>query len=150
MTLLCMDGFHRPPRHLIPDVREAVGHIRARPVSLGLDNSELFGGRKHLVLTSTAMNCELRSFVRILSNVLRRHNLPHVPFKSFEPHVTVIYGCGRIDPLPVERPYAWIANEFLLIYSRYGESRHEEFGRWSLDAHAPPYPTAPEQLHLMI
>lgn len=150
MTLLCMEQFDEPPRFLIPSIDAAIRKIRARPIRIDLDRSDLFGGKRHLVLTSSAANRELRSFVRMLRNTLTRHNLPRFPLTSFEPHVTVIYDCGRIDPLPVERPHAWVATEFLLIYSHYGESRHEEFGRWSFDPEAPPYPAAPEQLRLTI
>ncbi|MFB9949837.1 2'-5' RNA ligase family protein [Rhizobium puerariae] len=150
MTLLCMDAFHAPPRHLIPDIENAVGGISARPVSLALDGSALLGGKRHLALTSMAKNSALEGFVRILRNVLSRHNLPGRPSGSFTPHVTIIYGCGKIEPLPLEQPYAWTADEFLLIYSHYGETRHEQFGRWRFDPDASPYPASPEQLRLMI
>lgn len=150
MTLLCMEEFRAPPRRLIPVIQKAIGEIGARPIPIALDGSNLFGRKRHLVLTSSTVNRELRSFVRILRNTLSRHNLPCFPLTSFEPHVTVIYDCGQIDLLPVPQPYAWTAGEFLLIYSHYGESRHEEFGRWRFDPDAPPYPSSPEQLRLMI
>lgn len=150
MTLLCMEEFRAPPRHLIPAIQKAIGEIGARPIPIALDGSNLFGRKRHLVLTSSTVNRELRGFVRILRNTLSRHNLPRFPLTSFEPHVTVIYDCGHIDLLPVPQPYAWTAGEFLLIYSHYGESRHEEFGRWRFDPDAPPYPSSPEQLRLMI
>ncbi|MGK6314615.1 2'-5' RNA ligase family protein [Neorhizobium sp. DT-125] len=150
MTLLCMEQFDEPPRHLIPSIDAAIRRIRARPIRIDLDGSDLFGGKRHLVLTSSAVNRELRGFVRTLRNTLTRHNLPRFPLTSLEPHVTVIYDCGKIDPLPVEKPYGWVAEEFLLIYSHYGESRHEEFGRWRFDPDAPPYPSAPEQLRFLI
>ena len=150
MTLLCMEQFDAPPRYLRPSIDAALRKIRARPILIELDASDVFGGKKHLVVTSSSANRELRSFVRILRNTLTRHNLPRFPLTSFEPHVTIIYGCGKIDLLPVETPYSWVAEEFLLIYSHYGESRHEEFGRWDFDPDAPPYPILPEQLRLTI
>lgn len=150
MTLLCMEQFDEPPRHLIPSIDAAIRWIRARPIRIDLDGSDLFGGKRHLVLTSSAVNRELRSFVRMLWNTLTRHNLPRFPLASFEPHVTVIYDCGKIGPLPVERPFGWVAEEFQLIYSHFGESRHEEFGRWRFDPEAPPYLSPPEQLRFPI
>ena len=149
MTLLCMEQFDEPPRHLIPHIDAAMYKIRARPIRIDLDGSGLFGGKRRLVLTSSAINRELRSFVRMLRNMLTKHNLPRFPLPSFQPHVTVIYGCGEIDLLPVKEPYSWIAEDFRLIYSHHGESRHEEFGRWGFDPDAPAYPSFPEQLRLV-
>lgn len=53
---------------------------------------------------------------------------------SYLPHVTLLYGRG-IDaieqPIP---PISWIAREFVLIRSFFGQSRHEVMARWPLEA----------------
>ncbi|WP_162894918.1 2'-5' RNA ligase family protein [Rhizobium terrae] len=150
MTLLCMEGFDEPPEALIRKTRPVVDDIRARPLPVTLDSSGLFGGRRHLALYCSEGNPPVTRFSRMLSQTLTRHNLPNFRMADAMPHVTLIYGCGRIEALPVVRNYAWIAGEFMLVYSHYGETRHEEFGRWSFDPNAPPYPTPPEQLRLKI
>lgn len=150
MTLLCVEGFDEPPKGLIEKTRMVAASIQARPLPINLDSSGLFGGKRHLALYPAQGNLLVTQFSRILSRALNRHNLPNFKMADATPHVTLIYGCGRIETLPITRNYAWIAGEFMLVYSHYGETRHEEFGRWSFDPDAPPYPSPPEQLRLKI
>jgi 2'-5' RNA ligase len=150
MTLLCMKGFAEPPAELIRSARAAAGRIRARPLPVLLDSSGLFGRKQHLALYSAQGNTLVAAFSQILRRTLNHNNLPNIRVKNPTPHVTLIDGCGRIETLPITRNHAWIAGEFLLVYRRHGEARHEEFGRWSFDPDAPPYPQAPEQLRLRV
>lgn len=51
---------------------------------------------------------------------------------SYLPHVTLLYGQGLEaieQPIP---PIHWMAREFVLIRSFFGQSRHEVMGRWPL------------------
>lgn len=150
MSLLCMEQFDEPPMALIEATRMVAADIQARPVPVTLDSSGLFGGKRHLALYRAKGNPAVNQFARMLRNALSRHNLPSYRMADAAPHVTLIYGCGHIETMPIERNYAWIAGEFMLLYSHYGETRHEEFGRWSFDPNAPAYPTRPEQLRMAI
>lgn len=150
MSLLCMEEFDEPPAALIEATRMVMAGIHARPIPITLDSSGLFGGRRHLALYRAKGNPIVNQFAQMLRHALTRHNLPNVWMADAAPHVTLIYGCGRIEPMPIERNYAWIAGEFMLVYSHYGETRHEEFGRWSFDPNAPAYPMRPEQLRMTI
>jgi RNA 2',3'-cyclic 3'-phosphodiesterase len=150
MTLLCMEGFDAPPKALIDKARAVISDVQARPLAITLDSSGLFGGKQHLALFRNRGNPFVNQFSHILRRTLERHNLPSFRLVGATPHVTVIYGCGRIEALPITRNYAWIAGEFMLVYSHHGETRHEEFGRWSFDPGAPPYPSPPEQLRLKV
>jgi 2'-5' RNA ligase len=150
MSLLCMEEFDEPPLPLIEATRMVMAGIQARPIPITLDSSGLFGGRRHLALYRAKGNPIVNQFAQMLRRALARHNLPNVWMADAAPHVTLIYGCGRIEAMPIERNYAWIAGEFMLVYSHYGETRHEEFGRWSFDPNAPAYPTRPEQLRMTI
>ncbi|CDZ58043.1 2'-5' RNA ligase [Neorhizobium galegae bv. orientalis] len=150
MSLLCMEQFEEPPMPLIEATKMVAASLQARPVPVTLDSSALFGGKRHLALYRARGNPVAVQFAQMLRRALARHNLPNYWMADTTPHVTLIYGCGRIEPMPIERNYAWIAGEFMLVYSHYGETRHEEFGRWSFDPNAPAYPTRPEQLRMMI
>lgn len=150
MTLLCMEGFDEPPQTLIDRTCMAAADIQARPLPVTLDSSGLFGGKRHLALYRGQGNHLVTQFSQVLRRALSRRNLPNFAVTGATPHVTLIYGCGRIETLPITRNYAWIAGEFMLVYSHYGETRHEEFGRWSFDPDAPPYPSPPEQLRLKV
>jgi len=51
---------------------------------------------------------------------------------SYLPHVTLLYGQGLEaieQPIP---PISWMAREFVLIRSFFGQSKHEVMGRWPL------------------
>lgn len=149
VSLLLMDEFDKPPRELIPRIETAIGAIRARPLTVTLDGCALYGGGRHLALTSTARNADIQAFTRMLHGALSRQNLPRQAFRAPSPHVTIIYGYGRRELPTIEKPYAWLASKFALVYSHNGETRHEQFGCWSFDADAAPYCRPPSQLSLL-
>ncbi len=149
VSLLLMDEFDRPPYDLIPRIKAAIGSIRARPIRITLDGCALFGGKRHLALTSAARNADIHEFVRMLHGTLTRHNLQRAKLRVPSPHVTIIYGYGCKDLLTVGKPYTWLASEFALVYSHNGDTRHEQFGCWRFDASASPYSKPPIQLDLL-
>jgi 2'-5' RNA ligase len=150
MSLLCVSAFDAPPKSMIAKARAAAASIEARPIPITLDNSGFFGGRRHLALYRNAGNLMVVQFAEMLRTVLRRHNLPCFEAAKSTPHVTLSYDSVNTEPMPIERNYAWIAGEFMLIYSHHGETRHEEFGRWSLDPKAAPYPRPAEQFRMAV
>lgn|GEM_PF-476730 len=149
VSLLLMDEFDRPPHDLIPRIEAAIGSIRARPLSVTLDGCAIYGGGRHLALTSAAKNADIQAFARMIHGTLSRHNLPRQAFRTPSPHVTIIYGYGRKEVLNIGKSFTWQAREFALIYSHKGETRHESFGCWRFDAGAPPYSRPPGQLSLL-
>lgn len=60
----------------------------------------------------------------------------------------MIYGCGKIEPMPTGKPYSWLAGNFELVFSHNGETRHESLGRFALSAKADRYEPLESQLHL--
>lgn len=149
VSLLLMDEFNEPPYDLIPRIEAAIGSIRARPLNVTLDGCAIYGGGRHLALTSAAKNSDIQAFARMLRGALSRHNLPRQAFRATSPHVTIIYGYGRKEVLNIGKPLTWQAREFSLVYSHNGETRHEPFGRWRFNADAPPYSRPPSQLWLL-
>ena len=114
-----------------------------------LDGCAIYGGGRHLALTSAAKNADIQAFARMIHGTLSRHNLPRQAFRTPSPHVTIIYGYGRKEVLNIGKPFTWQAREFALVYSHKGETRHEPFGRWRFNADAPPYSRPPSQLSLL-
>lgn len=149
VSVLLMDQFDKPPHDLIPRIKAAIGTIKARPVGITLDACAIYGGGRHLALTSTAKNTDIQAFALMLHRELTRHNLPRQVLKAPSPHITIIYGYGRGELLTLRKQYSWVASEFELVYSHNGERRHEPFGRWRFDPEAPPYPKPPTQLCLL-
>lgn len=150
ISLLLVGEFEEVPDAIIAGALAAADEIRARPIPITLDSIGLFGGAKHLALYPGKNNGQAGQFADMLAGALKRRNLPYSCKRDSTPHVTLVYGCGRIEPKPITRNYAWIAGEFMLICSHIGETRHEEIGRWSLDPAAPPYPERPQQLKFRI
>ncbi len=148
LSLLSMGEYEQPPYELVPRIDAAIGSVWAKPIGIKLDGSAIYGNGQHLALTSTDGRDEIRALVRLLYFALDRNNLERTVPGSISPHVTVIYGYGKGEPLAVMKPYVWLAREFVLVYSHRGEGRHEHFGCWRLDPDAPAYRRQPEQLRL--
>lgn len=148
VSLLNVGFYAEPPYALAKRIGHAVNSLTVRPVHVMLDHSALFGNGQHLVLTTNRKNPDLQAFVRKLHITLTSHNLPRAAMRPLSPHVTLIYGYRGKELPTLERDYIWLSNDFSLIYSHNGETRHEELGRWRLDADAAPYPVPPEQLRL--
>lgn len=148
ITLLCIGCFDTVPHALVNRIKAALGEIRARPVPITFDGSSLFGNRNCLVLNSRREMLELKALAKMVQRALWRANLPYVAASQFTPHLTAIHGCGRIETMPVEKPYSWLAGSFELIFSHNGETRHESLGRFGLSAKAERYEQPENQLYL--
>lgn len=148
ITLLCVGCFDTVPHGLVHRLKATLGEIKARPVPITFDGSSLFGNRNCLVLNSRREMLELKALAKMVQRALWRANLPYVAAPSFTPHLTMIYGCGKIETMPVEKPYSWLAGSFELIFSHNGETRHESLGRFALSAKADSYEQPECQLYL--
>ncbi|MDH7802637.1 2'-5' RNA ligase [Rhizobium sp. AN70] len=148
ITLVAIGGFQAIPHGLINRLQTAMEDVKARPISVTLDRSALFGNRNSLALHNVGGLPAISSLAAMIRRTLRRRNLPCAPQQSLTPHVTTVYGCGKIDLMPIRNPYCWLAGDFELIFSHYGETRHESFGRWALLPDADDYPQTAAQLDL--
>ncbi|MDS7595938.1 2'-5' RNA ligase [Agrobacterium tumefaciens] len=146
ITLFCVGCFRTLPEGLLGRIQKAMDEIRARPIPVALDRSAIFGDRASLVLKSSYDTVEIEGLSRILQRHLRKKNLPFVQIGPSVPHITTIYGCGNIDTMPITQPYCWTADNFELVFSHYGQTRHEELGRWSLSTQADDYERPARQL----
>ena len=148
ITLLCIGCFETVPRGLTNRLKAALGDIEARPVPITFEETSLFGSRNSLVLRSSRDMTEIKALVKILQRALWRANLPFITASSFTPHLTMIYGCGKIEPMPAGKPYSWLAGNFELVFSHNGETRHESLARFALSAKADRYERPESQLYL--
>ncbi|SNB66904.1 MULTISPECIES: 2'-5' RNA ligase family protein [unclassified Agrobacterium] len=148
ITLLCVGCFETVPHGLVHRLKSALGEIKARPVPITFDGTSLFGNRNSLALRSSSEMQELKALAKMAQRALWRANLPYVAISSFTPHLTMIYGCGKIELMPVEKPYSWLAGNFELVLSHNGETRHELLERFALSPKADRYERPESQLHL--
>lgn len=148
ITLLCVGCFEAVPEGLVHRLKNTLGEIKARPVPITFDRTSLFGNRGSLALHSSHEMLELQSLSTMLQRALWRANLPFVAPSSFAPHLALITGCGRIEPMPVEKPYSWLAGSFELVCSHVGEPQLELLARFALTPKAECYERPESQLHL--
>jgi len=148
VSLICLGEYAEPPLLMIARIKDALDGFRARPFGLSFDHTEFFGGRRHLVLVEKGPNAEFVQFWRMLRRALVAGNVWRERAGGITPHMTIVYDCREIPVMPLPLPFVWNVDEFVLVFSRFGRSRHEEQGRWQLDPAAPVYPRSPEQLDM--
>ncbi len=98
-------------------MRLSAAHDNQFPFVLGADNP------------TAAATLALR---RSIAEAQQQLGLRVVGVSSYLPHVTLLRG-SSIDAVQESMtPICWIAREFVLIRSFFGQSRHEVIGRWPL------------------
>ncbi|MEX3629466.1 MAG: RNA 2',3'-cyclic phosphodiesterase [Burkholderia sp.] len=118
--------------------RIAAANVDVPSFDLSLDQILSFKGRPEhwpLVLMPGAGVEALTDLQRQLAGSLRGAGL-RVSNRRFTPHLTLLYGTGKLDRRPIE-PIAWTVSEFVLIHSWLGKTRYDVMARWPLMGGAP-------------
>lgn len=113
---------------------KAASRVQAAPFELAFDRVASFAGRRDklpFVLKADDGNDSLRRFHAELAVRLRESGLGHFTGGNFEPHVTLAYDARMVAPETVA-PVRWRADEFVLIHSLLGQTRHVPLARWAL------------------
>lgn len=150
MTLLFLGDYSTQPWRRVETIRRLCSGIRHCPIPVTLDRGAVFGSGRDLVVVPRQTNPPLMDFARGLKQTFRHYGLLPPGVSNFSPHVTVIYGCGEIEPIPVEQSYGWNADRFVLIYSHHGQARHEELGSWEFQPDSIPHFPIREQFRLSV
>jgi 2'-5' RNA ligase len=135
VTLVRLGGLPElDPAILAP--ASGAGHaIMRRPFRIVFDRAATFrvrrGRQPPLVLMTQQPAWEANALRLALMEELALRGVPFDRASSFTPHMTLHYQAKCVPPRPVP-PISWTANEFVLIRSRHGESRHLVLGRWRL------------------
>ncbi|WP_369064572.1 2'-5' RNA ligase family protein [Burkholderia gladioli] len=127
----------------VPEVELARACIAAASVEmpafeLGFDQVLSFKGRPEhwpLVLMPGAGLEALAELQRRLAGALRGTGL-RMSMRRFTPHLTLLYGTGRLDRRAIES-ITWTVGEFLLIHSWLGQHRYDVLRRWQLAGEPP-------------
>ncbi|KAA3510945.1 2'-5' RNA ligase [Agrobacterium rosae] len=146
VSLLCIGAFQTRPDRLIARLKTVLQDFSAHPIPMTMDTAAHFGNRKSLALKSASVIPEMTCLTQMLQTRLRSRNLPHICQSTFTPHMTIIYGCGEIEPMRVSHAYCWTVSDFELVFSHYGETLHEQCGRWRLQADRNHYRAIGEQM----
>ena len=141
---LATDRFHVTLFHLgdsvglRPDVveaaRAAAAQVRAAPFEVVFDQVTSFDAHREkspFVLTADHGNEPLHAFQTELGARLREAGLGRCVTTGFRPHLTLAYDRRVIAPESLA-PIAWRAEEFVLVHSLLGQTRHIPLARWPL------------------
>ncbi|MFG6464677.1 2'-5' RNA ligase family protein [Roseateles sp. DXS20W] len=123
-----------PDARLVATAQRAAAEVVRPAFGLGFDRFASWGdehARQHPFVLTGGQGLEA---VRELRDALVERLVAHglaAPERDYEPHLTLRYDKRRAPAWPVDLP-GWIANEFVLVKSPQGLTRHDVIGRWPL------------------
>ena len=117
------------PPGLGEEAAEVAASIRCAPFTVMFDR--LVAGTKSMLLVPSEPLDQLRMFRERLGFTLMRSGLPFRLEGQFSPHVTLLYGNELTFETEID-PIIWTVEEFVLIDSFVGKTKHVEVGRWPL------------------
>ncbi len=129
LTLLLMPDYAHVPDGLAEAVAEEAARVRMPPFRVILDRAQ--GNGRNLVLQPSEPIEALAMFRERLGLSLVRAGIELRPGYRFSPHVTLSYNDRERISAEIE-PLSWLVEEFVLIHSFVGLTKHVELGRWRL------------------
>lgn len=125
------------PRGFRKDDVEAAARAAARvdgaPFTVSFDRICRFGrrGAGPIVLRCGAGTAELAALREALRREMVKVGLWHGP-AHFDPHLTLLWDGRPIPESHLDAPIGWTVEDFVLVRSVIGRSRHVDLGRWPL------------------
>jgi RNA 2',3'-cyclic 3'-phosphodiesterase len=119
---------------IISKAKEAAASVVARPFRVSFNCAKCFSveqDRYALVLTGDDGVIGLMRLYSSLCMEMRRVGLRPRGYRSFTPHVTMLYCSSHIDEQPIE-PVYWTVDEFVFVKSLTGRTVYQPLGRWRL------------------
>jgi len=133
VTLLHLGDWAGLPPGVVDATMKAAARVRAAPFDVAFDRVASFDGRRDklpFVLRAEGGNAPLRAFQADLETQLREAGVAPAGI-GFEPHVTLAYDARKVAAEAVS-PIRWRVDEFVLVHSLLGKTRHVRLGRWPL------------------
>lgn len=128
MTLGISNDYRHLGDALVDRMMAIGGTIQGEPVPVRLDR--LSGGARSVALRPTGQPHQLADLQHQIGRLVDYWGITRTDW-AFNPHVTLLYWNGQPFIRPMA-PIAWQAEEFVLIHSRVGATRHNILGRWPL------------------
>ena len=142
---LATERFHVTLHHLgdhdglrediVRSASEAADALRAAPFEACFDQAMSFPrrgdrGAPFVMRGGTGLQ-GLMAFQEQLGEAMKQAALHRFVASSFTPHITLAYD-PQEAPLQAIEPIRWVVNEFALVHSLIGKTRHIVLGRWPL------------------
>lgn len=129
VTLNILDDWPFLPLKLLEAMVAAGDTVAFDPFRVVFD--QLGGGSRSIVLRPSERIAALHRFQRQLADALARAGVRTRRDARFSPHLTLIH-LGRPHFVEAADPVSWTVEEFLLIESLVGWTRHVVHRRWPL------------------
>jgi 2'-5' RNA ligase len=131
VTLLSLPEYEELPDGMADALAEMAAGIEAPRFRIILDR--LICGAHSALLVPSEMPEGLRLFRERLGFTMIRSGFGLRLHNRFSPHVTLLYNNWRMFDEEID-PISWEVEDFALIHSHVGATRHVELGRWKLGA----------------
>ena len=129
LTLNILDDFPGFPEQVAERLIEVGAAVAADPFGVTLD--EAAGSTRSIALRPRRRNVALHALSQRIGAALSDAGIAQRESYRFSPHLTLSYRSGQPFSRTIE-PIGWRVDEFVLVHSLVGRTRHEVLGRWSL------------------
>lgn len=134
ITLHHFGHYHDLRRDFVEMAGEAAAKIVTPPFRVTFDRVLSFSritDDRPLVLRENSRATALKTFRQDLGIALTKTGLGRKVVRPFTPHVTLLYDQQDVVEQAVET-IGWTVNEFALVHSLIGQTKHIVLGRWPL------------------
>jgi RNA 2',3'-cyclic 3'-phosphodiesterase len=133
VSLIAGGNYDELPGEMIAAFADAASTVEMPAFHIAFDRLMSFKGKpsRPLVLVGDDGVSGIRMLREKLMLALHRGGFVSRGQREFTPHLTLAYDERDLGTRSVE-PIGWIARDFVLIHSRYGQGRHDVLGRWPL------------------
>lgn len=139
VTLDILDDFAEWPDEIVPALVAAGSTVAAAPFEVMFDR--VSGGESTIALRPRLKNAPLNALHQAIAAGRAGLGVEGRYGYAFSPHMTLVYRKGVPFSHSVA-PISWMAEEFVLVHSLIGQTRHEVIARWPLNATADTVDTA--------
>lgn len=129
VTLAITDDYQSLPPVLVDAMLRAGDAVKAAPFDLMLDRLSV--SSRSLALRPDGAAPPLVALQRAIALAMAREGVPMRADWRFSPHQTLAYRNGAPGGRAIDG-FGWHVEDFALIHSHVGRTRHEELGRWRL------------------
>ncbi|WP_299691635.1 2'-5' RNA ligase family protein [Hydrocarboniphaga sp.] len=131
VTLNHLGDYVGVPRDLVAAATKAGGAVAASSFDVCFDRVASFASARAVVLQGGEGLAALIAFQQALVLEMTKAGLGRKAEKNFTPHMTLLYDKSPFAEQPIE-PVSWTVQEFVLVHSLLGQTRHIALARWRL------------------
>lgn len=134
VTLHHLGDYAGVPQDVVRMAADAAARVGGAPFEVSFDRVASFAARRSrrpFVLLGDAGTAPVIALQRGLGEALGACGLARWVAPQFTPHVTLLYDEAMVPAEAIE-PVRWRVDEFVLVHSLLGRSRHIPLARWPL------------------